>query len=316
MAKAPLTRLAPSPTGALHLGNARSFLINWAMARRNGWGIVLRIEDLDTPRVKAGADLQAIEDLRWLGVDWDEGPYWQKRDLGPYTRAMESLRARGLVYACRCTRREIDAAASAPHAEDHEQRYPGHCRDLGLPLDASSALRLRTPPGVVEFEDALAGPQRVDVQAGVGDFVLWTKAGLPAYQLAVVVDDARQGVTQVVRGDDLLGSTGRQVWLYRLLELGQSPGYTHLPLVLGPDGRRLAKRHGDTRLASLRAAGVAAEAVVGLLAWWSGLVDRPEAMDSGGFLERFDLARVPRSPVTCDAAAMDELLSLSARACG
>ena len=315
MAKAPLTRLAPSPTGALHLGNARSFLINWAMARRNGWGIALRIEDLDTPRVKAGADLQALDDLRWLGVDWDEGPYWQKREMGPYTRALASLRERGLVYACRCSRREIDAAASAPHAEDHEQRYPGLCRDLGLPLDASNALRLRTPPGVVSFDDSFAGPQSVDVQASVGDFVLWTKAGLPAYQLAVVVDDARQGVTQVVRGDDLLGSTGRQIWLYRLLGLGSPPRYTHLPLVCGPDGRRLAKRHGDTRLASLREAGVAAEAVVGLVAWWSGLVERPEAMDSRGFLDRFDLERVPRAPVTCDAAAMDELRSLSARAC-
>jgi glutamyl-tRNA synthetase len=338
-----VTRLAPSPTGALHLGNARTFLINWALARRLGWRIVLRVEDLDGPRIKTGSVEQAIEDLRWLGLDWDEGPHYQRQNLTPYLDALAGLHGRGLIYPCHCTRREIELAQSAPHQEDHELRYPGTCRPVGKlssvqrlvssveeeelskvqgpksnvgeqktaapassdtghwTLDAGQApaWRLLVPDEPVDFEDQIHGSQVVDVQAQVGDFVVATKAGLPAYQLAVVVDDARQGVTDVARGDDLLGSTGRQIWIYRMLGLSGLPRYWHLPLVLGPDGRRLAKRHGDTRLAWYREQGVAAERIIGLLASWSGAGGGGgrRAMTAREFAAGFDVDRLPRAPV-------------------
>ena len=298
-----VTRLAPSPTGALHLGNARTFLINWALARQAGWRMVLRVEDLDGPRIKPEASAQAVEVLRWLGMDWDEGPVYQASDLGVYESALERLRSQRLVYACRCTRKEIERAQSAPHEEDGgEVRYPGTCRGgTGAGSSGSdgepTAWRVKVPEGRIGFRDTVHGERTYDVQAEVGDFVVATKAGLPAYQLAVVVDDARQGVTQVVRGDDLLGSTARQLWLYRLLGLEPVPTYTHLPLVVGSDGRRLAKRHGDTRLTTYRQRGVAAERVVGLLAYWSGVVGRREACSAEVFAERFEMGRLSREAV-------------------
>lgn len=296
-----VTRLAPSPTGALHLGNARTFLINWALARRNGWRIVLRIEDLDTPRTKAGADQQAIDDLRWLGMDWDDGPHYQVADLSPYEAALSELDRKRLTYACTCTRSEIQAAQSAPHAGDHELRYPGTCRDRPAgSIDGATpkAVRVRVDDQMVTFTDAFAGDQQHVPGEQVGDFVIATKAGLPAYQLAVVVDDHRQGVTDVVRGDDLLRSAARQLLLYRMLSFGPEPTYTHVPLVLGPDGRRLAKRHGDTRIAAYRERGVAAERVIGLLAFWCGLCPAPTPLPIGEFLDRFDLSKLPHKPVT------------------
>lgn len=302
-----ITRLAPSPTGALHLGNARTFLVNWALARQRRWRVVLRIEDLDSPRTKSGADQQAIDMLGWLGLDWDDGPHYQLADLWPYHRALGELAERGLIYRCTCTRSEIAEAQSAPHDEpavSGDLRYPGtHRPPTAQPtryapdeVDAGGAAiawRVRVPDEPIAFDDALQGPQAINVQADVGDFVVATKSGLPAYQLAVVVDDARQGVTDIVRGDDLLRSAPRQLLLYDLLGLAPPPGYTHLPLVLGPDGRRLAKRHGDTRLVAYREAGVAAERVVGLLGWWSGVGDKPTEMTAAEFARRFDLAALP-----------------------
>jgi len=308
------TRLAPSPTGALHLGNARTFLVNWALARKHGWRILLRIEDLDGPRVKAEAGAQAIDVLAWLGLDWDEGPVFQTHDLSPYRAALDALRAKGLTYACTCSRKDIEHAQSAPHGDEHELRYPGTCRGAGIgcrvsgigpdsqpdtriPTPDIRSLRLIVPDEPIAFTDALHGEQTINVQQQVGDFIVATKAGLPAYQLAVVVDDARQGVTHVVRGDDLLASTARQVLLYRLLDLGEPPRYTHLPLVIGEDGRRLAKRHGDTRLTAYRDAGAAPGAVIGLLAYWSGASAARRRMTAGEFAAAFDLARLPRGPV-------------------
>jgi len=296
-----VTRLAPSPTGALHLGNARTFLVNWALARLNGWRIVLRIEDLDSPRTKPGADQQAIDDLRWLGIDWDEGPTYQLADLSPYQTALAQLQSRGLTYPCVCTRREIAAAQSAPHESEHELRYPGTCRDRPAGADASAetaATRVRIGDQDVCFTDAFAGPQTHNPAQQVGDFVIATKAGLPAYQLAVVVDDHRQGVTDVVRADDLLRSAARQLLLYRMLGYAPEPRYTHVPLVLGPDGHRLAKRHGDSRIDAYRRRGVAAERVVGLLAFWCGLCASPTPLPAQVFLERFELAKLSRTPVT------------------
>jgi len=305
----PRTRLAPSPTGALHLGNARTFLMNWALARKHGWEIVLRIEDLDGPRIKAGAAQQAIDVLVWLGIDWDEGPHYQRQDLKPYQMALTTLAERGKIYPCRCTRRQIEAASlSAPHADEHEQRYPGTCRPRNPTtvtppafVDDDVAWRIDVDAGETDFEDEFAPPQQHDVQSSVGDFLVRTKGGLPSYQLAVVVDDARQKIDQVVRGDDLLRSTARQMFLYEQLELGAVPTYTHLPLVLGEDGRRLAKRHGDTRLTHYRDLGVSAERVLGLLGEWCGLGPR-RAMKADDFVECFELARLSPAPAVFTAA--------------
>ncbi len=300
-----VTRLAPSPTGALHLGNARTFLINWALARRLGWKIVLRIEDLDTPRNKTGAAEQAIDDLVWLGIDWDEGPLIQSADMAPHIAAMDRLARRGLAYPCELTRTQIESAASAP-----QENAPGAAREVAFPAslrpkitarpfeDAGTNWRFTTPEREVEFIDDFAGPQRRCPATEIGDFVIWTSRACPAYQLAVVVDDARQGVTHVVRGDDLLDSAARQILLYEALELGSPPRYCHLPLVRGGDGRRLAKRHGDTRVSRYREAGVAPERMIGLIGWWCGLIGGREPLSASEFAAGVELATIPRADIT------------------
>ncbi len=303
------TRLAPSPTGALHLGNARTFLVNWALARQQGWKIVLRIEDLDGPRIKAGATELAVELLEWLGIDWDEGPFFQLHDQSAYQAALRQLAEQRSIYPCRCSRKQLEAASlSAPHGHEHDLRYPGNCRppgdqsvDLSLLGTTGVAWRMRVPDQPTVFEDEFAGRQEHYVQQTVGDFLVATKAGLTSYQLAVVVDDARQGIDQVVRGDDLLASTPRQMLLYDRLELGQPPTYTHLPLVIGEDRRRLAKRHGDSRLAHYRERDVAPERVLGLLGEWCNLGPRRE-MSTGEFFEQFQLQRLSPEPIVFTAA--------------
>lgn len=302
----PRTRLAPSPTGALHLGNARTFLVNWALARQQGWEIVLRIEDLDGPRVKPEAAAEAIDILGWLGIDWDEGPLYQRHDLAPYRAALDRLAAQGDTYPCRCTRREIEQAAlSAPHGDDHELRYLGTCREIPLPgserLGEGFALRLRVPPGETSFTDEFAGPHEHNIDATTGDFLVATKEGLPSYQLAVVIDDARQQIDRIVRGDDLLGSTHRQLLLQQRLGLEAPHEYWHLPLVVGPDGRRLAKRHGDSRISHYRGLGVAPERVIGLLAEWCGLGPR-RAMAAEQFIGEFELKRLSHEPIVLASA--------------
>lgn len=274
--------MAPSPTGALHLGNALSFLLTWALAKRDGWRVLLRIEDLDTPRTKPWATRQAIDDLRWLGIDWDEGPVTQAGDLEPYREAMQALARAGVVYPCALTRREIESASSAPNEGDHELRFPAELRPTDRPAafeDEATNWRLVVEPGAVAFrEGSGVGTSESDPGSAVGDFPVWTKAGQPSYQLAVTVDDARQGVTQIVRGSDLRDSAARQTLLRRHLGLPGDPVHHHHPLVRGADGRRLAKRHGDTRLSTLRDEGVPVERVVGLVAWWLGAIDRREEL--------------------------------------
>jgi glutamyl-tRNA synthetase len=307
-----VTRLAPSPTGALHLGNARTFLINWAMARQNGWRIVLRIEDLDTPRVKPGVIELTINLLTWLGMDWDEGPYIQSHDLAPYRLAMETLASRSKVYPSSLTRTQIEAAASAPQEGSHEVLYPASLRPSEFPPifdDAAPSWRLIVPDERVAFEDSFLGTQEHIPSRTIGDFVVWTRRdpkrpGQPAYQLAVVVDDHRQGITQVVRGDDLLDSAARQLLLYRALGLTPEPTYTHLPLVRGEDGKRLAKRHGDTRLDAYRLRAVTPQRVIGLIAHWSGVGPpnaRPQPMDAQEFRQAFNLRTMSKDPVTFTA---------------
>lgn len=298
----PVTRLAPSPTGALHLGNARTFLINWALAKRHSWEVVARIEDLDTPRVKPGALEQTLETLAWLGLDWTGVVLVQSDDLTPYEDAMCKLARLGLVYPCELTRSEIEAAASAPQdGVAREARFDPSLRPTDRPStfeDTGTNWRFVVEPGVVDFLDLAAGPQRVDVDQGVGDFVVWTKRAQPSYQLAVTVDDHRQGVTHIVRGNDLIDSTGRQALLRKALGIRPEPVHAHLPLVRGEDGRRLAKRHGDTRLDTYRARGVPPERVIGLLASWSGVGPTRVEMNAHDFARAFSLDTMPRNDVT------------------
>ena len=221
-----VTRLAPSPTGALHLGNARTFLINWLIARQRGWKVLLRIEDLDGPRVKAGADRQAMEDLRWLGLDWGLGPVYQSSRAEIYREAAEKLLAQGLAYPCVCTRREVELAASAPHAEDGAAVYPGTCRgkyrsmrEAEMAAGRAAAIRFAVPEGKMDFTDCFRGECSFDPAKELGDFVILKADGTAAYQLAVVIDDSEMGVTDVVRGDDLLDSTPRQMLLCQALAL-------------------------------------------------------------------------------------------------
>ncbi|MBL9076885.1 MAG: tRNA glutamyl-Q(34) synthetase GluQRS [Planctomycetes bacterium] len=296
-------RLAPSPTGALHLGNARTFLLAWLSVRSRGGTLLLRIEDIDGPRVKPETIAGTLADLRWLGLDWDGEPVLQSDRLGHYEAAAARLVAAGHAYACVCSRSEVEAAASAPHAGDEGPAYPGTCRGRFTDRAAAraatgrdAALRFRVDVAAVPFDDGFVGPQRGAVH---GDFVVQKRDGGPAYQLAVVVDDAAQGVTEVVRADDLLPSTPRQLLLYRALGLA-APQFVHVPLVVGGDGRRLAKRHGDTSLRHLRARGVTAAAVVGYLAFLCGLGPRGGSALPGDLLGRFAWQRLSRQPVRGD----------------
>lgn len=298
-------RLAPSPTGAQHVGNARTYLIAWLSARSRGGRIVLRIEDIDSPRVKQGADKQACLDLQWLGLDWDEGPIVQSERVGYHLEALNHLMARDLVYPCICTRSDVERAASAPHWDHEGPVYPGTCAgrhawDVGE-CTRPYCWRFRVPAGSPRFIDGFRGNVDIDLRQIGGDFVVWkapilgTMDSLPAYQLAVVVDDAAQGVTEVVRGDDLLPSTPRQLLLYQALGL-TPPRFAHVPLVVGPDGRRLAKRHGDTRLSALREAGVRPEMLLGLLAWSCGWITAIEPITLRDLLPLFRLETIPRDP--------------------
>ena len=271
------TRFAPSPTGDLHLGSAWTALASWALARGAGGRTVLRVEDIDTPRVVAGSAARILEDLAWLGLDWDEGPIAQSSRTHVYEAALERLAAAGLTYPCDCSRAEIARAASAPHAgeEGKETIYPGTCRDAPRDrvLKRDPAIRLRVPEDArIAFEDAVCGAVEENVARTAGDFVLRRGDGVFAYQLVVAIDDAEMRVSHVVRADDLLGSTARQILLMRLLGYASVPAYAHVPLVVAPGGERLAKRTRGATVRELAAAGIAPETIIGVLARGLGLV--------------------------------------------
>jgi glutamyl-tRNA synthetase len=288
------------------VGNARTYLIAWLSARQVGGRVVLRIEDIDSPRIKPGAAEQAAEDLRWLGLVWDEGPIVQTERLELYRSALARLQEQELVYPCTCTRSDVERAASAPHLEHEGPIYPGTCRgrrvaDAARLGDQPYCWRFRVTDESPSFVDGFLGLTRIDLREVGGDFVIWKAPrgqtpATPAYQLAVVVDDSSQGVTEVVRGDDLVPSTPRQLLLYQALEL-PPPRFCHVPLVVGPDGRRLAKRHGDTRLSALRQAGVQAESLLGLLAWSCGWIERIEPISARELIPLFRLESIPRAPL-------------------
>jgi glutamyl-tRNA synthetase len=305
-------RFAPSPSGEMHLGNAWTALLAWLQARSLGGRMVLRMEDLDPERSRPEYAGQIIRDLRWLGLDWDEGPdvggpygpYSQNERRGLYQRFLDSLTERGLVYRCYCTRAEIQAAASAPHGG--ENPYPGTCRALStkeqetrLAQGRRPALRLAVPCEAVAFDDGLHGHIEENLATICGDFTIRRSDGVHAYQLAVVIDDAMMRISHVLRGDDLLASTARQLLLYRLFGF-TPPSFTHVPLLISPDGHRLSKRQQDLSLAALRARGVTAGEIVGYLAWKAGLSADAAPLAAGELIGRFDLSRLPREPVVVD----------------
>ena len=288
-------RFAPSPTGPLHLGNLRTALLAWLFARSVGARFLVRVEDLDRSRVRPGVEEAQLSDLRAIGLDWDGPVVRQSERMELYEEAMERLEADGLLYHCYCTRAEIRAAASAPHGIVAADRYPGTCRELAaaqrVEREAAGrppALRVRSEDARIAFEDRLLG--RCDEV--VDDFVVRRNDGTPAYQLAVVVDDARQEIGEVVRGADLVDSTPRQILLARLLGL-QEPTYAHVPLVLGPDGQRLAKRHGAVALSD-RSEGP--DEVRSWMARTLGLAETGETPSMDDLLDRFDPERLLRKP--------------------
>ena len=301
-------RLAPSPTGAQHVGNARTFLVAWLDARSRGAELLLRIEDLDTPRTKSWARDQILEDLGWLGLDWDRQVPDASQRADRYAEVLAKLKQTERVYPCTCTRSQIEQAASAPHEAVLDGAiYPGTCQGRASKeahaLDEQGiryAWRFRMAAGIQSWHDELHGLESLDASRELGDFIIARNYGPAAYQLAVVVDDHDQGVTRVVRGDDLIYSTFRQLALYAALDWSP-PHYLHVPLVVGVDGKRLAKRHGDTRISYLREQGIAPERLIGYLAWSLGWGEQGRTIAPRELLDRLSArpgwqAGIPKQP--------------------
>ncbi len=309
----PRGRFAPTPSGLLHVGNARTALGSWLSVRARGGNLVWRLEDLDPPRIVAGAADAAAEDLRWLGLDWDEGPeaggpyapYVQSQRSAVYEAALDRLAAAGRLFPCRYSRLEIERlVSSAPHGKEKGPPYPRELRPSELPgawleklrhqgKEAEAAIRFAVAAEEVCFEDQLFGEQRERVDLAVGDFVLKRRDGLWAYQLAVVADDIAMGIDEVVRGRDLLDSTARQIQLIEALG-GNRPAYLHLPLVLNAQGEKLSKRDAGLTLRALREAAIPPERLVGFLAYGLGLLECPRDLSARELLPRYDLSLLRR----------------------
>lgn len=316
-------RFAPSPTGRMHLGNVYSALLSWLSVRSQGGEWVLRIEDLDPQRSRLEYARQLEEDLRWLGLDWDEGGLdgacstnpadsFVQSQRGPvYEQYLEALSAKGLTYPCYCTRADI-MATQAPHESDGRIVYAGTCRpdrykpaSLKQTLDGAieasrsqrkPSTRLIVPDEEIAFADLHYGPQSVNLARHCGDFVLRRGDGAWAYQLAVVVDDALMGITEVVRGRDLLLSAPQQIYLYRLLGFPE-PSFCHLPLLCNSDGQRLCKRDRSMDLGEVRNQGKSSQDVIGQLAYWAGLIDRCEPVTAQELISAFSWDKVPTADI-------------------
>ena len=299
-------RFAPSPTGPMHLGLARTALLGWLRARSEGGRFIVRIEDIDGPRVVPGAAERLLTDLRFLGLDWDEGPdvggpfapYVQSERLARYQTAVDLLRAAGRVYPCSCSRKEL-ALASAPHgAAEYGPVYPGTCRAAPQRPQAPLAQRFRVPPVLPDFIDGVLG--RV-TQSAQGDFVVQRADGMISYQLAVVVDDAAMHISEVLRGEDLAGCTGWQLALYEALGAAP-PAFAHVPLLLDEHGRRLAKRDGARSIEQLRDAGVDATTIVSALSASCGLLAPGQRARADELIAGFSLARIVEQPLDLQRA--------------
>ena len=303
-------RFAPTPSGRMHLGNLLAALLAWLDVRSAGGKLVLRIEDLDRQRTSREFAAQLMDDLRWLGLDWDEGglepDYMQSCRTACYEEAFHVLEEQGLVYPCYCSRTER-MAASAPHRDDGAVVYSGKCWHLTAAERAElerqgrrPAWRVRCPNLEVALEDGNCGPYSENLARDCGDFIVRRSDGVFAYQLAVVVDDALMGVNHVVRGRDLLCSAPRQAWLHRVLGY-EPPRFFHAPLLLAPDGRRLAKRDHDLDMGPLRER-YSPEELVGLLAFVAGLLDRPQSAQAAELIPLFSWAKVPKNDVVVGSA--------------
>jgi len=294
-------RFAPSPSGRMHLGNLWSGLLAWLSARNAGGRMVLRLEDLDTDRCRPEYCDQVMRDLEWLGLDWDNEPVYQSQRTEIYAEHFRRLEELGLIYPCYCTRAER-LAASAPHRSDGVTLYDGRCRHLtaqeqqSLANSRRPAWRVAVPAEEYSFDDLCQGRYSEQLDRDCGDFILRRSDGVYAYQLAVVVDDALMGVNQVVRGRDLLDSTPRQLWLGKTLGF-TAPEHAHVPLLLAPDGRRLAKRDRDQELGQLQQLYTAPE-LVGRLAHLAGLIPEYEPMTPTQLMPLFDWSRMPKEDLT------------------
>lgn len=321
-------RFAPTPSGPMHIGNASTALAAWLQVRSQGGSFVLRIEDIDVTRCQPRFESLILEDLRWLGLDWDEGPdvggphgpYRQSDRTRLYEEAHRRLVERNLLYPCYCSRSDLRRLAQAPHGISSEGPiYPGTCRHLS-DAERNARAKRKTPSlrfaiasgQAVDFYDLVYGPQHF-TPATMGDFIVRRADGVFSYQLAVVVDDAAMGITDVLRGYDLLDSTPRQILLYQTLGLAV-PRFTHVPLLVGPDGERLSKRHGSIAISDLREAGVKPERVIGAIACELGLVDRPDPVSARDLIPEFDEARITKrdrtnifSPLPTPPAASDTM---------
>lgn len=300
-----LGRFAPSPSGRMHLGNALSALLAWLSAKSKGGEILLRIEDLDPARSRESYAQGIMEDFQWLGLLWDRRSDNQSIRGDAYNEALEKLRGLGMVYPCYCSRGELHAA-SAPHASDGRVIYGGTCRSLTeeqrREKTKKPAYRLIMPDECVGFQDGLQGYFEMPLQQELGDIIVRRADGVAAYQLAVVVDDGSGGVTEVVRGRDLLTSTPAQIYLYRLLEL-PVPEFYHVPMLLAPDGRRLSKRDGDLDFGALRKK-YTPEEVVGLLAHLCGLLPKWERISGAELVQEFSWDKVKKTDITVDVSKL------------
>jgi len=308
----PVGRLAPSPTGLLHLGHARTFLLAFWRIRSQAGQLLMRLEDLDGPRAEQRFADAALFDLEWLGLDWDGPALLQSSQAARLNTAVSELIATGKAYPCVCSRTDVRTAQSAPHGDSGEPRYPGTCRGLYTSFaeaeqksGRAAGARLYVPEGSVTIDDQVSGSSAWDVARDVGDFLIAKRDKAPAYQLAVVVDDAAQGVTEVLRGDDLLPSAARQWHVQNALGLSH-PTWAHVPLVTDAEGRRLAKREAALSLAELRARGTDPRAIVAWAAHSAG-ISTAQRVTAAEVTPHFDLARLPRQAVCLDASTLETL---------
>ena len=300
-------RFAPTPSGRMHIGNVYCALVAWLSARSQGGSFLLRIEDLDESRCSFGNNAEVlIDDLRWLGLDFDGGAEkdsFQSRRFDIYKKYFDLLSEKGLIYPCYCSRAALHAS-TAPHGRDGQVLYDGRCRRLfdsgeTPATEKPPAYRIRVPDETVAFTDGVQGEYTEKLLTECTDFVLRRADGIYAYQLAVVVDDALSGVTEVVRGSDLLSSTPRQIWLHRLLGF-EPPRFYHIPLLTAPDGRRLSKRDMDTDVGAFRKKDSGPERLIGALAYYAGLIDRPEPMAARDLVPLVSWDKVKKEDIRVD----------------